>query len=143
MNGGIQVRKATIDDINGIDEINELVVTYEPRLEAVRNALRDGLVWIAERDGAAAGYLIANLHFFDNAFIELVIVHRNHRRQGVAQALIAAIEAWSPTDKLFTSTNESNLPTQHLLDRLGYTYSGTVDNLDEGDPERFYFKQLR
>ncbi|CAN5326672.1 hypothetical protein BH09CHL1_BH09CHL1_22660 [soil metagenome] len=143
MSESIRIRKADRGDVRAVDEINEQVVTYQPLLLKVRNALRGGAVWIAELDGAPVGYAIASVHFFDNAFIDLLIVHRGHRRKGVAQALIAAIEAWSPTDKLFTSTNESNEPMRALLERLGYTYSGTIDNLDEGDPERFYFKQLR
>lgn len=47
------------------------------------------------------------------------------------------------TPKLFTSTNLSNVRMQALLNKLGYTLTGTVHNLDEGDPEIFYFKRVR
>jgi hypothetical protein len=47
------------------------------------------------------------------------------------------------TIKLFTSTNESNKPMQELMIKMGYQPSGTVYNLDEGDPELFYFKLLK
>jgi hypothetical protein len=46
------------------------------------------------------------------------------------------------TDKLFTFTNRSNEPMQKLMDDAGYSPSGTVYNLDEGDPELFYFKRI-
>jgi hypothetical protein len=29
-----------------------------------------------------------------------------------------------------------------LLNKLDYTYSGEVDNLDEGDPEHFFCRRL-
>jgi hypothetical protein len=29
-----------------------------------------------------------------------------------------------------------------LLGKLNYTYSGEVDNLDEGDPEQFFWRWL-
>ena len=31
---------------------------------------------------------------------------------------------------------------QSLLNRAGYALSGVIHNLDEGDPEVVYFKQL-
>jgi hypothetical protein len=52
-------------------------------------------------------------------------------------------EAVAVTPKLFTSTNESNIPMQQLCERLGYARSGLIENLDEGDPEIIYFKSNR
>jgi GNAT superfamily N-acetyltransferase len=143
MSEHIAIRKAEHDDLPAIDDINEEFVTNEEKRMFIHGAVREGSVWIAAHNEAPAGYIIAARSFFGIAFIQLLNVHRDHRRKGVAQALIAAVEEWSPTEKIFTSTNESNAPMRALLDRLGYAYSGTVFNLDEGDPERFYFKQLR
>ena len=47
------------------------------------------------------------------------------------------------TPKLFTSTNQSNIPMQRLLATLEFARSGFIENLDEGDPEVVYFKRLR
>ena len=52
-------------------------------------------------------------------------------------------EETCPSDDLFTSTNQSNIPAQRLFEKLGYTKTGIIENLDEGDPEIFYFKRLR
>ena len=60
---------------------------------------------------------------------------------GYACALRAA-ELDCQTGKVFTSTNQSNLPMQRLCDRLGFIKSGYVENLDEGDPELIYVKLL-
>jgi RimJ/RimL family protein N-acetyltransferase len=137
------IRMAGIFDADEIYEIDGIALRDDDRRSHLWNELRDGFVWIAEREETALGYAVANLHFFGNPFIELLVVHCDHRRQGVAQALIATIEAWVGSDKLFTSTNASNLPMQRLCERLGFVRSGQIDNLDEGDPELIYFKRLK
>lgn len=43
------------------------------------------------------------------------------------------------SQRMFTSTNQSNLKMQSLLAKLGYEPSGVIHNLDEGDPELVYF----
>jgi RimJ/RimL family protein N-acetyltransferase len=47
------------------------------------------------------------------------------------------------TDRVFTSTNESNAHMRHVLEKLGYERSGIVHDLDPGDPELIYSKALR
>jgi GNAT superfamily N-acetyltransferase len=143
MSAELCVRMAGIFDAEEINEIDEIALRDDDRRLHIWNELRDGYVWIAERDERAIGYAIANQRFFGHPFIELLVVHRDHRRQGVAQALIAEIERWAGDGaKLFTSTNASNRPMQRLCERLGFVRSGQVDNLDEGDPELIYVKRL-
>ena len=72
-----------------------------------------------------------------------VVVRPERRRRGVASALIRAVEAASPTPKLFTSTNRSNTAMQAVCASLGFVPSGVIDNLDDGDPELVYFKRVR
>jgi ribosomal protein S18 acetylase RimI-like enzyme len=72
--------------------------------------------------------------------LELLVVEVAHRRRGVETALIEEWEKTASTRKLFTSTNESNVPMKRLRERLGYVRSGFIENLDEGDPEVVYFK---
>jgi ribosomal protein S18 acetylase RimI-like enzyme len=96
---------------------------------------------IARVDGGVAGYALLTQSFYGYGFIELLIVHPDYRRRGVATALIRACEASSPTEKLFTSTNQSNVPMQRLCETLGFVRSGMIENLDEGDPEIVYFKR--
>jgi RimJ/RimL family protein N-acetyltransferase len=52
------------------------------------------------------------------------------------------METQSRSGSLFTSTNESNRQMQHVLARLGYERCGIIHNLDPGDPEIVYVKQL-
>jgi GNAT superfamily N-acetyltransferase len=73
----------------------------------------------------------------------MVYIHFDYRRSGAGAALVKYLESHCQTPKIFTSTNLSNLPMQSLLAKLGYTLSGVIHNLDEGDPEIVYFKRLR
>lgn len=141
--GEIAIRIATMADADAVLAIDRIALTDGERRDAILAEIQQGQLWLAEFGGVPAGYIMAGCTFFGFTFIELLIVDTQHRRQGIAQALIATVEAWSPTEKLFTSTNESNLPMQRLCERLGYVRSGWIDNLDEGDPEIIYFKRVK
>jgi len=59
---------------------------------------------VAEVKGELVGYA-AQGRFFGYDFLELLAVRPDKRRQGIATALIRAVEARSSSGKLFTSTN--------------------------------------
>ena len=110
----------------------------EERRRAITKWIEDGLCHIAERDGNAVGYAVVTRDFFHLPFIEMLMVAEPARRAGGGRALVAHCIDLAGSERLFTSTNESNLPTQALLARAGFVRSGLVDNLDEGDPELIF-----
>lgn len=87
-------------------------------------------------------YGVLHYHFFHCGFIELLMVSQTHRGQGIGSYLLIALQKQCRTEKLFTSVNLSNTGMQALLLRQGFIHSGQVDNLDDGDPELFYFRQI-
>lgn len=97
---------------------------------------------VALVDGQVAGYAEMAPSFFQRQFISLLSVRPEHRRQGVATALMKAVEAGCKGGKLFTSTNLSNQPMQSLLAKMEYRLCGVVEELDEGDPELVFVKRL-
>lgn len=110
------------------------------RATLVPALLKFGMSWIAEADGAAAGYAIVSTRFFSRRFVELLAVAPAFRRQGLGAALMARCGAAGAGEVLFTSTNQSNEPMRALLAREGYADSGTIYNLDPGDPELVFVK---
>lgn len=88
------------------------------------------------------GYAAMAPTFFERAFVSLLSVHPEHRRQGVATALMKAMESRCQGEKLFTSTNLSNQPIQALLGKIGYRLCGIVEEMDEGDPELIFVRRL-
>ena len=99
-----------------------------------------GMSWIAEAEGAAAGYAIVSRRFFSRRFVELLAVAPAFRRQGLGAALMARCQAAGEGEVLFTSTNQSNAPMRALLAKAGYEDSGIIHNLDPGDPELVFVK---
>jgi GNAT superfamily N-acetyltransferase len=137
----MRIRNATPSDNDALDVLDQLAHGGASRREYLVNAVHAGHCSVAEKDGQPVGFIIFDQSFFEQTFIHLLMVHPHHRRQGVAKALMQFVERTSPTEKVFTSTNQSNIPMQKLCASLGYVPSGVVENLDEGDPELFFFKR--
>ena len=110
------------------------------RAALVPELLKFGMSWIAEADGAPAGYAIVSKRFFSRPFIELLAIAPASRRQGLGTALMARCESAHHGEVLFTSTNEFNASMRALLAKAGYQASGTIYNLDPGDPELVFVK---
>lgn len=133
---GKNIRVATETDLNCILDIDPL-----RRKDSICHAIEQGSCYIAVHDGIIKGFALLDYTFFDNAFIELLIVAEKYRRCGIGSALMNHLFSVCKTEKLFTSTNESNKPMQNLLVKSGYTFCGQIDALDEGDPELFFVRK--
>ena len=127
----------------GSDPDLERALDAHRHAKGIRAAIDAGHFHVARFGGAHAGGMIADRGFFQRGFVWLIWVEEPFRRNGVASALMRHAEETCPSDDLFTSTNQSNIPAQRLFEKLGYTKTGIIENLDEGDPEIFYFKRLR
>ena len=138
-----KIRKAKREDIQPICSFAQIAIENNAnRRQYVTKSVESGICYVAEINGSVVGYAVLDYNFYSNGMIDMLYVHPDYRRQGVATELIKHIESICKTEKLFTSTNESNLPMQGLMNRMGYIPSGHIDNLDEGDPEIVYFKRL-
>lgn len=138
----LSIRPVKPGDLEAITSLDHLAESDPARHHHISEAVKAGEAWIAESSGNAVGYAILDHGFFDQGFISLVIVAPDNRREGAGTALVRHLERICRTGKLFTSTNESNLPMQALLEKLGFCRSGIIHNLDEGDPEIIYFKDV-
>jgi GNAT superfamily N-acetyltransferase len=94
---------------------------------------------VAEDEQGIVGYVVSDRSFFERGFVHLLFVSGRHRRRGIGAALLAeAVRSCAPV-RVFTSTNQSNATMQALLDAQGWVRAGSVDGLDEGDPELFFY----
>jgi predicted GNAT family acetyltransferase len=139
----IGVRSAEASDIPTLLALHGDTSRNPTRESFLHQAVAAGECFLSEVDGRPAAYAVISHTFYDNGMIRMLFTHPEHRRCGLASALLRCIEAACRTAKLFTSTNLSNTPMQALLVKHGYTVTGFIDNLDEGDPELVYFKRLR
>ena len=137
------IRDATEHEVDGIIAIDPIAATEETRRQDIREWVRRGCAIIALINERVVGYAVLEHTFFSCGFISMLIVQETYRRKGIATALVKRLEETCNTAKLFTSTNESNAPMQALMASMSYEPSGIVHNLDEGDPELFYFKRVK
>ena len=140
----ISLRKATIkekalvvDFDYNLDKVEHMNLKRE---EKITKAILAEECFIILSDNRAVGFIIFDYRFFDQGWIELIIVEEKYRGKGIGGQAINLICEQSKTNKVFTSTNSSNVQMQKALDKVGFSFAGKINGLDEGDPELFYFK---
>jgi ribosomal protein S18 acetylase RimI-like enzyme len=138
----MEIRDATQSDKPAIYAVDHMAADEGSRRQHIREWVSAGHAIVVVVDSVVVGYAALEYTFFGCGFIAMLMVDKASRRKGAATALISELEKRCKTDKLFTSTNESNKPMQALMQSMSYEPSGTVYNLDEGDPELFYVKRL-
>jgi GNAT superfamily N-acetyltransferase len=109
------------------------------RAHLTRAAVED-ICFVVVDDLAARGFVVIRpRHFYDRDFIDVLMVAADHRRQGLGRALMRTAVAAATSAAVFTSTNESNAAMRALLESEGWSLSGKLDGLDDGDPELVYY----
>ncbi|TKD71475.1 GNAT family N-acetyltransferase [Pseudalkalibacillus hwajinpoensis] len=137
-----RVNYSVITHLDDLSQIDAEVIGNERRKKEIEKAIQEQRCLTCDLDGTTVGFLIFHTSFFDHAFISLLMVSPSARRKGVARSLINRFEVVSPTNKIFSSTNNSNKVMHQLFHSLGYVISGSIDHLDEDDPEIIYYKSL-
>ncbi|EON72712.1 GNAT family N-acetyltransferase [Lysinibacillus sphaericus] len=131
---------ACMGDLDELVTIDQQVIGSTTRRHFIQKALVEERCIIQKTQSSIAGFLIFNTDFFACSFISLVIVKPTERRKGIATSLLAHYVEMASTQKIFSSTNQSNTAMQKVFETAGFKKSGYIENLDEGDPEIIYFK---
>ena len=137
------LRLASITDADAIVAFDHVAASEPARVQFIHDQIKSSACYVAVIEANVVAYAVLNYKFYNNGWIEMLYVHSRFRRQGIGAALIRHLLNECHTPKLFTSTNQSNVPMQRLLATLEFERSGFIENLDEGDPELVYFKRLR
>ncbi|HET7095418.1 MAG TPA: GNAT family N-acetyltransferase, partial [Thermomicrobiales bacterium] len=133
--GSIPIALATSADAGAVLALDRSVLGDDQRAEVLTAAIAAGQCRLARHGDEIVGFALRDRSFFEQWFVPLLIVHPVARRRGVGAALLRDIQRSVAPEKLFTSTNVSNAPMRRLCARLGFIEAGTIDHLDEGDPE--------
>ena len=137
-----QIRPATAVDLVAILHLDPLAVAGDAgRAELLSRSVAVGECHVHLTDRAVTGFVVRRpAHFFGRDFIELLVVDEGFRRAGIGTALLSYALGTAFSNQVFTSTNASNGPMRALLQASGWTFSGQLDGLDEGDPELFFYQ---
>lgn len=135
----VQVALRNADE-RDIQELDQLARGGDvERIAFIHEAVARRRCLVAEVDRIIGYAVVAPRHFFARDFVELLVVHEDHRRRGVGRTLLRAVVGRADTPRVFSSTNESNTAMQSLFAAEGWALSGQLLGLDEGDPEVVYF----
>jgi len=136
----LRLRLAGGTDVSALREVDALARNGDTqRIEFLHDAVRSGRCLIAESD-TIIGFVVGTPgRFFGHDFIDLVVVHEAFRRRGVGRVLLRAAAERANTTRVFSSTNASNESMRSMFMAEGWTLSGQLHGLDEGDPEFVYF----
>jgi ribosomal protein S18 acetylase RimI-like enzyme len=110
--------------------------------EILESAIASGECLVHSEDGGVVdGFVITYPRsFFGRDFVKLLVVSGAHRRSGIGSELLGAAIASGTTETIFASTNESNAAMRALFEREGWTLSGVLMGIDEGDPELVFYR---
>lgn len=140
----IRLRKATSKD-------KSIVVDFDYRLdkdehikfnreEKITKAIMDDECFMIFADNREVGFVIFDYRFFDQGWIELIIIDEEYRGKGIGRKVFDLICEQCKTDKVFTSTNSSNTQMQKALAKADFCFAGKLNGLDDGDLEFFYYR---
>jgi GNAT superfamily N-acetyltransferase len=143
--GPFIIREATAGDVDDIlnleTQITGLSHVREREIVGAAISAHDCLVSTDDAESVIGYVVLAQKSFFGRDFVRLLGVSDGHRRLGVATALLAGALAQCATKTVFISTNESNVVMRSLLAHDGWTFSGSLSGIDDGDPEFVFWKQ--
>ncbi len=143
----ISLRKATIKDKAlvvdfdySLDKVQHIELKRE---EKITKAILDNECFIILANDRAVGFVIFDYRFFDQGWVELIIIEEKHRGKGIGGQALDLICKQCKMNKVFTSTNSSNIQMQKALSKVGFSFAGKIIGLDDGDPELFYYKEIK
>jgi GNAT superfamily N-acetyltransferase len=138
----IEVRLPRVADAAGCAELAALLIGEHRAGAFVRSHMERHHLIVAEAEGRIVGMLAYRTDWFDCTFVSLVVVDEEYRRKGIAREFFKAVEAISPTPRIFSSTEETNGGSIQMHTALGFTPSGHVDNLPQGTRELLFYRRV-
>ena len=138
----MEIRAPQPSDRDTLVALASAVIGPERAGPFLRSHLDRHHLLVADVDGEVAGLLAYRTDWFQCTFVSLVVVREDFRRKGIAREFFKAVEAVSPTPRLFSSTEETNAVSIRTHAALGFIPSGHVDNLPQGTRELLFYKRI-
>ncbi|MDX2220576.1 MAG: GNAT family N-acetyltransferase [Burkholderiales bacterium] len=137
------VRHAAAVDLAAVIACDDYAPQHPERQFRIEESLLAGDCFLAERAGNVVGYVLVKHDFFGHEFVDVLMVHPAHRRQGVGRALLQACVERCEAGLLFTSANETNDSAIRLFELVGFRRCGQIDGLNPDCAELIYRAECR
>ena len=138
----IEIRLPRLADAMPCSGLAALVIGEERAGAFIKSHLERHHLIVAEADEDIVGFLAYRTDWFQCTFVSLVFVRDDFRRRGIAREFFKAVEAVSPTPRLFSSTEETNAVSIRMHAALGFVPSGHIDNLPQGPRELVFYRRI-
>ena len=138
----IEIRLPRVADAGPCAELAALVIGEERAGAFIRSHMERHHLVVAEAEGRVIGLLAYRTDWFQCTFVSLVVVEEAFRRKGIAREFFKAVEAISPTPRVFSSTEETNAVSIRMHTGLGFQPSGHIDNLPQGTRELLFYRRI-
>ncbi len=131
------IRSANVSDIPQIDAL-------DPFAGDRAREIAEHRLFVIEKANAIVGYVSwQRAGFVGRDYITFLFVREDHRRCGLATALLDAGQRAIGIGRLFISTEADNQAMLALLPRQGWTHAGAVEGTNENSQaEVFFYKDL-
>ena len=138
----IEIRLPRLADAMSCAELAALVIGEDRAGAFIKSHLERHHLIVAEAEQDIVGFLAYRTDWFQCTLVSLVVVREDFRRRGIAREFFKAVEAVSPTPRLFSSTEETNAVSIRMHAALGFAPSGHIDNLPQGPRELVFYKRI-
>ena len=138
----IEIRLPRLADALPCAELAALAIGDEQAGAFIKSHMERHHLIVAEADDEIVGFLAYRTDWFQCTFVSLVVVREDFRRKRIAREFFKAVEAVSPTPRLFSSTDETNAVSIRMHSAFGFVPSGHIDNLPQGTRELVFYKRI-
>lgn len=135
------VAQAGASHLDAVVELHRLAFGDDCDVDRYRQIVERGECFVALVEDVPVGFAVHDTFLHGHGFLRIIGVHPDHRREGIAGALVEHLQQYCPTDRLFTATSEDNFAMRATAEALGFVLAGHVDGIDD-ERELIYLKRL-
>ena len=134
--------QADLSHLDTVVALHRLTFSDDSTIDRYAQIVKRGdcFVAFAEED-APLGFAVYDTFLHGHGFLRIIGVHPDHRRKGIAAALVERVQQRCTTDRLFTATSADNSAMQKTAEALGFTLAGHIDGI-ANEREFIYLKRL-
>ncbi len=136
------IGNATPEDAQKLKDLDTTVPIQPKRAGLIDQWLQEDKVIVAQIEEKIVGYGVFNHAFFHQSQVDMLMIHVDYRGRGIGEYILRALEKLCDTPKFYVTTNLSNTKMQSLLTRVGFRLGGYIHELDPGDPELVFVKDI-